>query len=57
MKNATWTMSVLAFLVILSFILVGFAIGQEFFWLAGFFFLLGFALMGYGLKLKRQTQA
>lgn len=54
MKNSQLNMAILAFLVILSFISVGFAIGQEIFWLAGFLFVLGFMIMGYGLKLKRQ---
>ncbi|MGI8314025.1 DUF5325 family protein [Halobacillus mangrovi] len=54
LKNSQLNMVILAFLVILSFISVGFAIGQEIFWLAGFLFVLGFMIMGYGLKLKRQ---
>ncbi|MBA2174315.1 DUF5325 family protein [Halobacillus locisalis] len=53
MKNRPLTMTLLAILVILSFTSVGFALGQEVFWLAGFLFLLGFAIMGYGLKLKK----
>ncbi|KHE70998.1 DUF5325 family protein [Halobacillus sp. BBL2006] len=54
LKNFQPNMAFLAVLVILSFVCVGFAIGQESFWLAGFLFLLGFMIMGYGLKLKRQ---
>ncbi|MCA0969418.1 hypothetical protein LCM20_02290 [Halobacillus litoralis] len=48
-------MAFLAFLVIFSFILCAFALGQEVFWLAGALFLLGFVFMGYGLKLKRSA--
>ncbi|ARI77617.1 DUF5325 family protein [Halobacillus mangrovi] len=54
LKNTQLIMAILAFLVILSFVSVGFAIGQEIFWLAGFLFVIGFMIMGYGLKLKRQ---
>nr|WP_158512367.1 DUF5325 family protein [Halobacillus halophilus] len=57
MKNFQMNMGVLAFFVILSFISVGFAIGQENFWLAGFFFLLGFIIMSFGLRLKRKLNA
>ncbi|WP_176142512.1 DUF5325 family protein [Halobacillus hunanensis] len=51
-----WNMFGLAFLVILSFVLVGFAIGQQVFWLAGLLFLAGFAIMGFGLSKKRKQQ-
>ncbi|ASF39269.1 MULTISPECIES: DUF5325 family protein [Halobacillus] len=57
LKNFQMNMGVLAFFVILSFISVGFAIGQENFWLAGFFFLLGFIIMSFGLRLKRKLNA
>ncbi|MCP3031057.1 YlaF family protein [Halobacillus sp. A1] len=56
MKNINWNSILLAFFVILSFISVGFALGQKVFWLAGAFLLIGFALMGYGIsKKKRET--
>ncbi|MBN8234303.1 hypothetical protein JF544_03545 [Halobacillus kuroshimensis] len=46
--------ALLAVLVILSFVFVGFAIGQKLFWLAGLLFLSGFALMSVGLRRKRK---
>ncbi|MGP4062166.1 DUF5325 family protein [Halobacillus litoralis] len=56
MKNNQWNPGFLAFLVILSFVAVGFALGQEIFWLAAVLFILGFVLMSFGLKRKRQQQ-
>lgn len=56
MKNNQWHPALLAVFVILSFVAVGFAIGQEVFWLAGALFILGFALMSVGLRKKRQQQ-
>ncbi|MEC3882704.1 hypothetical protein VKA52_03060 [Halobacillus sp. HZG1] len=48
--------ALLASLVILSFVAVGFAIGQEIFWLAAVLFFSGFALMSIGLRRKRKHQ-
>ena len=56
MKNLHRNNALLASLVILSFVAVGFAIGQEIFWLAGVLFFLGFALMSVGLRRKRKHQ-
>ncbi|ELK45003.1 DUF5325 family protein [Halobacillus sp. ACCC02827] len=56
MKNFQWSNGFLALLVILSFVAVGFALGQQVFWLAGAFFLLGFAIMSVGLRRKRKLQ-
>ncbi|WP_168927332.1 hypothetical protein [Halobacillus salinus] len=55
MKNTPVTMAFLACLVIFSFIFCAFSLGQKVFWLSGLFLLLGFGIMGYGLKLKRST--
>ncbi len=57
MKNFQWDMAILAIIVILSFTSVGFAIGQQIFWLAALLFFLGFALMGVGLTKKRKRQS
>ncbi|MYL70824.1 hypothetical protein GLW00_08175 [Halobacillus litoralis] len=56
MKNFHMNTALLASLVILSFVAVGFAIGQEIFWLAAVLFFSGFALMSIGLKRKRKHQ-
>jgi ABC-type multidrug transport system permease subunit len=54
MKKIQVPMLFLAFLVIFSHVLVGVAIGFRNYGLAAFFFFLGFAIMGYGLSLKRK---
>ncbi|UOR13916.1 DUF5325 family protein [Halobacillus amylolyticus] len=56
LKNFSWNMFLLAFCVILSFSFVGFALGQQLFWLAGLFLIAGFAIMGFGLTKKRKQQ-
>ncbi|WLR47082.1 hypothetical protein LC065_16345 [Halobacillus litoralis] len=56
LKNFHMNTALLASLVILSFISVGFAIGQEIFWLAAVLFFSGFALMSVGLRRKRKHQ-
>ncbi|MGR9050306.1 DUF5325 family protein [Halobacillus faecis] len=56
LKNFHMNTALLASLVILSFISVGFAIGQEIFWLAAVLFFSGFALMSVGLRRKRKQQ-
>ncbi|WP_335808454.1 hypothetical protein [Halobacillus litoralis] len=56
LKNFHMNTALLASLVILSFVAVGFAIGQEIFWLAAVLFFSGFALMSIGLKRKRKHQ-
>lgn len=56
MKNINIPMLLLAFLVILSFIAVGLAIAFRNIWFILFFILLGFALMGYGISLKRKRK-
>ncbi|MFD1018026.1 DUF5325 family protein [Thalassobacillus hwangdonensis] len=50
-------MAALAFLVILCFIALGFAIGIRSVWLGILFTLLGFGLMGYGISLKKRQQS
>ncbi len=52
MKNINWNSILLAFFVILAFISVGFALGQEIFWLAFLFLAAGFGLMGFGIAKK-----
>lgn len=54
MKNINFPMLLLAMLVVLMFCLVGVAIYYESALLITLFILLGFALMGYGLMLKRK---
>ncbi|WP_077622152.1 DUF5325 family protein [Sediminibacillus massiliensis] len=56
MKKIQFPMLVLAMLVIFSFLAVGVAIGFRNYWLTAFFFFMGFAIMGYGLSLKRKKQ-
>jgi hypothetical protein len=54
--NTKTIMMLLAFLVIVAFSSVGIAIGLRNYWLAGFLFILGFIIMGFGLRLKRRTE-
>jgi|GEM_PF-1231129 len=55
MKSINFPMLFLAFLVVFMFCLVGVAIAYKNFWLMFFFFILGFAFMGYGLMQKRKS--
>ncbi|MDC3412786.1 YlaF family protein [Aquibacillus sp. 3ASR75-11] len=55
MKKIQFPMLLLAFLVILSYMLVGVAIGYRNYILAIFFVVLGFVLMGFGLARKRRN--
>ncbi|MFC7061344.1 DUF5325 family protein [Halobacillus seohaensis] len=57
MKNINWNSILLASFVIIAFISVGFALGQEVFWLAGLFLFLGFAIMGFGISKKKKQNA
>ncbi|WP_161628812.1 DUF5325 family protein [Thalassobacillus devorans] len=54
MNKIDWKRMFVAFLAILCFVFVGFALGLRNFWLAGFFLLLGFAIMGFGIAGKRK---
>ncbi|UOQ93041.1 YlaF family protein [Halobacillus shinanisalinarum] len=56
LDNFNWNMFLLAICVILSFSFVGFALGQQTFWLAGLLLIAGFAIMGFGLAKKRKQQ-
>lgn len=53
MKDINIPMALLATAVILMFVMVGASIAMENIWLIILFTLLGFALMGVGLSLKR----
>lgn len=53
MKRINFPMLLLAILVVTMFSLVGIAIHYANFWLIGLFLLLGFALMGFGLKIRK----
>ncbi|MEI3606765.1 DUF5325 family protein [Pseudogracilibacillus sp. SE30717A] len=55
MKKINFPMLLLAILVVLMFCLVGVAIAYESVLLIILFILLGFALMGYGIFLKRKS--
>ncbi|WP_158633969.1 DUF5325 family protein [Radiobacillus deserti] len=55
MKNIQYPMLIIAILVIISFSLVGVAIGYRNYWLAGACFILGFVIMGLGLQKKRKA--
>ncbi|MBO1003557.1 DUF5325 family protein [Pseudogracilibacillus auburnensis] len=55
MKNINYPMLFLAILVVSMFCLVGVAIFYQNVFLVILFLLLGFALMGYGIKLKRKS--
>ncbi|MBM7552906.1 DUF5325 family protein [Thalassobacillus pellis] len=54
MQHIQWDKAFIAFIVILCFVFVGFAIGMRNFWLAGLFFLLGLGTMGYGIAKTRR---
>lgn len=56
MKKIQYDMFFLAFLVILSFVLTGAAIGSHNFLVALLLFLSGFVIMGAGLARKRKRQ-
>lgn len=56
MKEFNWGLFLLAFLVVLMFIAVGLAIALRNIWLILLFIFLGFALMGYGISLKRRRK-
>lgn len=55
MKRINFPMLFLALLVVAMFSLVGIAIHYANFWLMGLFLLLGFAFMGFGLKIRKTT--
>lgn len=46
----------LASVVIFSFVLTGFAIAVELFWLAPLLFIAGGGIMGYGIKINKQER-
>lgn len=56
MKKINIPMLLLAILVICMFLAVGVAIAFRNIWFILLFLLLGFALMGYGLSLKRKKK-
>jgi len=56
MKNVNIPMLLLATAVILMFFLVGAAIAMQNIWLIILFTILGFALMGLGLTIKRRRK-
>ncbi|WP_082234304.1 DUF5325 family protein [Halobacillus massiliensis] len=56
MKNINGRNLILASIVILCFVFVGFALGQRSFWLAGLFLVLGFALMGLGISSNKKQE-
>jgi len=56
MKEINWPLFLLALLVVAMFFGVGFAIALRNIWLIILFLLLGFALMGYGISLKRKRK-
>ncbi|WP_173916602.1 DUF5325 family protein [Halobacillus sp. Marseille-Q1614] len=57
MKNINFRNLILASIVILCFVFVGFALGQKIFWLACLFLVLGFALMGVGISHNKKQNA
>lgn len=56
MKNMDWPLLLLAILVVAMFVAVGYAVALRNVWLIILFIVLGFALMGYGLSLKRKRK-
>ena len=56
MKEINWPLFLLALLFVAMFFGVGFAIALRNIWLIILFLLLGFALMGYGISLKRKRK-
>ncbi|WP_161493870.1 DUF5325 family protein [Virgibacillus necropolis] len=56
MNKINYPMLLLAIIVILAFFSVGVGIALRNIWLVLFFILLGFAIMGYGLTLKRKRK-
>lgn len=56
MNKINYPMVLLATLVIIAFFAVGIAIALRNIWLVLFFLLLGFAIMGFGLTLKRKRK-
>jgi len=57
MKRINFPMLLLAIIVVAMFSLVGIAIHYANFWLVGLFLLLGFAFMGFGLKIRKTGSA
>ncbi|HZW68832.1 MAG TPA: DUF5325 family protein [Pseudogracilibacillus sp.] len=57
MKKINFPMLMLAILIVAMFSLVGVAVNYANFWLMGLFLLLGFLLMGFGIKIKKNRQA
>ncbi|GGC80226.1 hypothetical protein GCM10007216_08450 [Thalassobacillus devorans] len=57
MGKIDWKRMFTAFLAILCFVFVGFALGMKNFWLAGLFLLLGFGVMGFGIAAKRKKRS
>lgn len=55
MKRINFPMLFLAILVVAMFSLVGIAIHYANFWLMGLFFLLGFGIMSFGLKIRKKN--
>jgi CHASE2 domain-containing sensor protein len=55
-KNVNIPMLLLATLVIISFVGVGFAIALRNVWLIVLFIMLGFSAMGYGISLKKKKK-
>jgi len=56
MKSVNRPMMFLAFVVVAMFIAVGFAIALRNIWLIFVFIVLGFALMAYGISLKKKRK-
>lgn len=57
MKQINLPMLALAMLVIFMFVAVGIAISLQNIWLISIFSLAGFAIMGFGLSLKRRNNS
>lgn len=57
MKQINLPMLALAMLVIFMFVAVGIAISLQNIWLIAIFSLAGFAIMGFGLSLKRKNHS
>ncbi|WP_159462015.1 DUF5325 family protein [Salirhabdus sp. Marseille-P4669] len=52
--NPKMIMMIMTILVVLSFCSVGITIGLRNYWLSGILFILGFILMGLGLRIKKK---
>ncbi|HLS23067.1 MAG TPA: DUF5325 family protein [Pseudogracilibacillus sp.] len=57
MRKINFPMLLLAILVVLMFCFVGIAIHYGNFWLIILFTLLGFAFMGFGLKIRKTNES